>query len=48
MLRLSYVALFSGVILSFHNTYWPVAGLFVIALAGLASLEYRFGKKSFF
>ena len=48
MVRLSYVALVSGVILSFHNTYWPVAGLFVIAWATLASLEVRFGGKNFF
>lgn len=48
MLRLSYVAIFAGAILSFHNTYWPWAGVFVIAWAALASLEYRFGKKSFF
>jgi hypothetical protein len=48
MVRLSYVALVSGVILSFHNTYWPVAFWFVVAWATLASLEYRLGKKSFF
>jgi hypothetical protein len=48
MLRLSYVALFSGVILSFHDTYYPVAFWFVVAWATLASLEYRFGGKNFF
>jgi hypothetical protein len=48
MLRLSYVAIFSGVILSFHDTYWPLAIWCVMAWALLASAEYRFGKKSFF
>ena len=38
MLRLSYVALVSGVILSFHNTYYPWALGFVVAWATLASI----------
>jgi hypothetical protein len=43
MLRLSYVALLSGVILSFHDTYWPWAFWFVVAWAALASLSNRIG-----
>lgn len=48
MLRLSYVAIFAGVILSFHEIYWPFATLCVMAWALLASAEHHFGKKSFF
>ena len=48
MLRLSYVAILAGAILSFHDTYWPMAIWFVVGWAALASAEYRFGKKSFF
>ena len=48
MVRLSYVAIFAGVILSFHNTLWPMAFWFVVAWAVLASFEYRFGKRGFF
>lgn len=48
MLRLSYVAIFGGVILSFHETLWPLATLCVMAWALLASAEYHFGKKGFF
>lgn len=46
-LRLSYVSIVSGVILSFHDTLWPWAMGFVVLWATLASLEYHFGKKSF-
>lgn len=48
MVRLSYVAIVAGAILSFHETYWPLAFWFVVAWAALASLEYNFGKKNFF
>jgi len=48
MLRLSYVAIFAGVILGFHDTLWPWAFALVVGWAILASLEYRLGKKSFF
>lgn len=48
MLRLSYVAIFAGVILSFHDTLWPLAFWFVVGWAALASLEYNLGKKNFF
>lgn len=48
MLRLSYVAIFAGAILSFHDTYWPWAGLFVIAWATLATIEHRLLGKNFF
>ncbi len=48
MLRLSYVALVSGVILSFHDTLHLWALAFVVAWATLASLEVRFGGKNFF
>jgi hypothetical protein len=48
MVRLSYVALVSGVILSFHDTYWQWAFWFVVAWATLASLEVRFNNKNFF
>jgi len=39
MLRLSYVALVSGVVLSFHDTLYLWALLFVAVWAGLASLS---------
>jgi len=48
MIRLSYVAILSGLILSFHETYWPWAFWFVVGWATLASLEYRLGGKNFF
>ena len=39
MLRLSYVALVSGVVLSFHDTLYPWALAFVAVWAALASLS---------
>jgi hypothetical protein len=38
MLRLSYVALVSGVVLSFHDTLYPWAVLLVAGWATLASI----------
>jgi hypothetical protein len=39
MLRLSYAALVSGVVLSFHDTLYPWAIVFVVAWATLASIS---------
>ena len=48
MVRLSYVSLLIGAVLSFHDTLWPWTLAFVAGWAALATLEWHFGKQNFF
>jgi len=45
VLKLSTIVLLMGIILSFHDTLWGWAGLFAVAWAALASVEYNIGKR---
>ena len=45
LIKLSLIVLMMGVILSFHNTLWPLTFWFVVGWAGLAALEYNLEKK---
>jgi len=42
--KLGFIIIMMGVILSFHDTLWGWAGLFAIAWALLASVEYHLKK----
>jgi hypothetical protein len=44
MAKLGVIVLFMGVILSFHDTYWPYAIWGLVGWALLASLDYNIRK----